>query len=302
MAIDNRATMIYLREIRGRSVAAVSFGCTFSWYRLLNTFIKYRNVILFPVPHRELEGIARMAQAALLIAELKRYLKAHGITYAQLAARLGLSESSIKRLFAKQSFSLRRLEQILAVVGLEIADLVDLLNEHRDVLTELTPAQEDALLADPKLLLLTYLLVNGWHLPAIVEHYAIEPEELDRLLIRLHRAKIIELLPMNRVKLLTARNFTWRRNGPVQRFFESEVQREFLAASFTGAGEQFRFVGGLLSQASLAAMQQSIDRLAREFDELARRDASLPFNERRSCGAVLAIRPWEFSRFAALRR
>ena len=49
-------------------------------------------------------------------------------------------------------------------------------------------------------------------------------------------------------------------------------------------------------------MQQSIDRLAREFDELARRDALLPLDERRSCGAALAIRPWEFSKFAALRR
>lgn len=243
-----------------------------------------------------------MAQAALLIGELKRYLKAQGMTYAQLATRLGLSESTVKRLFAKQTFSLRRLEQILSVVGLDIADLVELMNERREFLTELTPAQEDALLADPKLLLLTYLLVNGWQPPAIVEHYAIDAAELERLLIRLHRAKIIELLPSNRVKLLTARNFTWRRNGPVQRFFESEVQREFLAAPFTGAGEQFRFVGGLLSQASLAAMRQSIDRLAREFDELARRDALLPLDERRSCGAALAIRPWEFSKFAALRR
>ncbi len=34
--------------------------------------------------------------------------------------------------------------------------------------------------------------------------------QLKRLLIRLHRARIIELLPLNRVKLLTARNFTWR--------------------------------------------------------------------------------------------
>jgi hypothetical protein len=40
--------------------------------------------------------------------------------------------------------------------------------------------------------------------------------------------------------------------------------------------------------------------LAREFDELVRRDAALP--DRRSCSAVLALRPWEFSMFAALRR
>jgi transcriptional regulator with XRE-family HTH domain len=242
-----------------------------------------------------------MAQVALLVTELKRYLKSQGITYATLGKHLGLSESSVKRLFARQSFSLQRLEQILNLLGLEIADLVAMMNERREFLTELTPEQEDALLADSKQLLLTYLLINGWTLPAITSTFAIDDSELERLLIRLHRARIIELLPFNRVKLLTARNFTWRKDGPVQRFFVREVQREFLDSSFAGSGEHLRFVAGLLSRASLAQLTQSIDRLAREFDELVRRDAALPLAEKSSCSAVFALRPW-VSGFAALRR
>jgi transcriptional regulator with XRE-family HTH domain len=243
-----------------------------------------------------------MAQVSLLVTELKRYLKSQGITYAALAAKLGRSESSVKRLFARQSFSLQRLEQILNLLGLEITDLVTLMNERREFLTELTPEQEDALLADPKLLLLTYLLINGWPLAEITSTFAIDEPEVERLLIRLHRARIIELLPFNRVKLLTARNFTWRKNGPVQRFFAREVQREFLDSTFAEPGEHLRFVAGLLSRASLAQLQQSIDRFAREFDELVRRDAVLPLAQRHSSSAVLALRPWEFSMFAALRR
>jgi transcriptional regulator with XRE-family HTH domain len=244
----------------------------------------------------------RMAQVSLLVTELKRYLKAQGITYAELGSRLDLSESTVKRLFAQQSFTLQRLEQICHLLGLEVTDLVELMNERREFLTELTPEQETALLADPKLLLMMYLLINGWPLTEIVAKFTIETDEAERLLIRLHRARIIELLPFNRVKLLTARNFTWRKNGPVQKFFESEVQQEFLAAPFTGPGEQLRFVAGLLSRTSLIEMQQSIERIAREFDELVRRDAVLPLSERRSCSAVFAVRPWEFSMFAALRR
>jgi transcriptional regulator with XRE-family HTH domain len=241
-----------------------------------------------------------MAQVSLLVAELKRYLKSQGITYAALGKQLELSESSVKRLFARQSFSLQRLEQVLNLLGLEIADLVTLMNKRREFLTELTPEQEDALLADPKQLLMTYLLINGWSLAEITSTFAIDDAEAERLLIRLHRARIIELLPFNRVKLLTARNFTWRKDGPVQKFFAGEVQREFLDSSFAGAGEHLRFVAGLLTRASLTQLQQSIDRLAREFDELVRRDAAQP--ERRSCSAVFALRPWEFSTFAALRR
>lgn len=243
-----------------------------------------------------------MAQVGLLIHELKRYLKAQGVTYRVLARRVGLSESSIKRMLAKQSLSLQRLEQVCNAVGIEISDLVDMLNERREYLTELTPQQEQALLADPKLLLMTYLLINGWPLAAIVENFDIDEREANRLLIRLHKAKLIELLPLNRVRLLTARNFAWRRDGPVQKFVMRQVQSEFLDAAFSGSGERFRFVGGMLSQASLAQMQQAIDRIAREFDELARRDSALPLAERYGCGAVFAIRPWEFSVFAALRR
>jgi transcriptional regulator with XRE-family HTH domain len=243
-----------------------------------------------------------MAQVGLLVTELKRYLKSQGITYAALGKQAGLSESSMKRLFARESFSLQRLEQILNLLGLEIADLVAMMNERREFLTQLTPEQEDALLADPKLLLMMYLLINGWPLTAITATFAIDDAEAERLLIRLHRARIIELLPFNRVKLLTARNFTWRKDGPVQKFFAREVQREFLDSPFSGPGENLRFVAGLLSRTSLAQLQQSLDRLAREFDEAVRRDASLPLTERLSCSAVFAIRPWEFSAFKALRR
>lgn len=243
-----------------------------------------------------------MAQIGLLILELKRALKTRGVTYAALARSLELSESSVKRSFATRSFSLRRLEQICAVIGIEISDLVQMMNERREYLTELTPEQEEALVADPKLLLMTYLLINGWTVGEIVASFAIEPTEAERLLIRLHRAKIVELLPFNRVKLLTARNFTWRPNGPVQRFFQQHVQREFMEAPFAGPYAQFRFVGARLSHAALAQMQQSIDRLARELDELARRDEAVPAAERKSCAAVFAIRPWEFSMFASLRR
>jgi D-alanyl-D-alanine carboxypeptidase len=146
-----------------------------------------------------------MAQVGLLVTELKRYLKAQGITYAALGKQLDLSESSVKRLFARQSFSLQRLEQILNLLGLEIADLVTLMNERREFLTELTPEQEDALLADPKQLLMTYLLVNGWPLAEITNTFAIDEAEAERVLIRLHRARILELLPFNRVKLLRSR-------------------------------------------------------------------------------------------------
>ena len=64
-----------------------------------------------------------MSTTAQLIDALKRELKAKGITYAELAQRLGISEASVKRTFALRSFSLERLEQVLAAVGMDFMEL-----------------------------------------------------------------------------------------------------------------------------------------------------------------------------------
>ena len=53
-----------------------------------------------------------MAQRIQIVAELKRALRARGITYAQVARHLELSEASVKRLFAAGDFSLERLDRI----------------------------------------------------------------------------------------------------------------------------------------------------------------------------------------------
>lgn len=245
---------------------------------------------------------ANVPQIDTLVDQLKRALREQGVTYADVAGRLGLSESAVKRMFSKRAFSLQRFEDVCNTAGLQISDLVDRMGERREYLTELSPAQEEALLADPKLLLMTYLLINGWQLKEITDNFEIDDREAYGLLLKLDRAKIIELLPFNRIKLLTARNFTWRKDGPVQKFFAEQVQSDFLSSTFSGTNERMRFVGGLLSDTALARMQQSIDRIAQEFDELARRDSALPIEKRRSAAAVFAIRRWQFSAFYQLRR
>lgn len=243
-----------------------------------------------------------MAQIDLLVSELKRRLKDGKLTYAGIAKALRISESSVKRMFARKNMSLQRFEQICNLLELEISDIVATMHDKRRYLTQLTPDQEEALIADPKLLLVAFLIVHGWRLDEIVREYEIEEAEAERLLIRLSRVKLIELLPFNRFKLRTARNFTWRPNGPVRRFFEEQVQREFLHDDFAQDQSKFRFVAGRLSRAGVEQIQQAIERLGSDFDQLVERDAGLPRSSRPVYGAVFAVRPWEYSAFAKLKR
>src|SRR5690606_29614801 len=102
-------------------------------------------------------GRGRMAQINLLIHELKRRMQDQRLTYANLEKALKLSESSVKRMFAKRSMSLQRLEDICNLLRLEISDIVEAMHAQRRYVTELTREQEAALVADPKLLLFAYL-------------------------------------------------------------------------------------------------------------------------------------------------
>lgn len=243
-----------------------------------------------------------MAQAKDLVSALKAALKAEHLTYRDVAKRLRISEASVKRLFATGRFSLHRLEAVCELLNLEVSDLAELAVERTPKLTALTPAQESALLKDPKLLLVTYLVLSHWQYEEIVETFAIDEHEAIRLLAELDRLHFIQLLPGNRIKLLTTRNFSWRPDGEVQRFFEREVLPEFLRTGFRGRAEKMQFVGGLLSEASLERFQASLEKLAREFDELVEADAKLPLEHRHSSAALLAARAWEFSKFATFKR
>jgi hypothetical protein len=92
-----------------------------------------------------------------------------------------------------------------------------------------------------------------------------EENELIDLLLRLDRLKIIEYRPPHRVRKLTARNFGWRKDGPVHSFFVTRFVPEFFQSAFDGPGDAFRCVGGALSSASLTQFKASLERLAVEF-------------------------------------
>jgi transcriptional regulator with XRE-family HTH domain len=241
-------------------------------------------------------------QSQAIIDTLKRVLRSEKMTYARLAGHLGVSEPTIKRIFSKGHVTLDRLEQICGVVGIPISQLTRLAEDRPGTLSQLSPEQEYELLGDPKLLLVAYMVLNHWSVAQIVEHFAIsEPETIKRL-AKLDRLGMIELLPGNRVKRLVARNFTWRKNGPVQNYFEQQIKLDFMSNRFVADGAHLRFLGGLLSPDSLIRMQAAIDRLAAEIDEHIQADADLPLDKKVGVGAVFAIRPWEHPAFSALKR
>lgn len=243
-----------------------------------------------------------MALRAELTDALKRLLRAQGITYAALAAELGLSEAAVKRMFSRQSLNLERLERVCAVLGVGLAELALEARRHQVPLAELPPEAEQALVADPALMLALYLVLNRWRQEEVLARYRFSQPEWTALLARLDRMGVLELQPNNRVRLRTARNFRWRRDGPMQRFFQERLLPDYFRRPFAGSGEQLLLLSGMLSPASAGRMGRRLEELAQEFDGYLAQDGLLPPGERVGVSLVLAQRPWSLDLFAPYRR
>jgi transcriptional regulator with XRE-family HTH domain len=244
-----------------------------------------------------------MSESAQIVSVLKRSLKARGMTYRELARAVGLSEASIKRVFAQETFSLARLEQFCNALGMSIAEAVRMsAPQALQAGQQLTIEQEEALASDPRTLSTFYLLLNGHTAQHIAGELGLGERELRKILVQLDAAKLIELQPKLKVRLRTSNAIAWRSNGPVRRTYEQQVKSEFLRGDFEGQNELLNFASAELSAASAAILGRKVEALARDFADLAALDATLPNVGKRSMGLLLALRPWVFSMYAGLRR
>lgn len=241
-----------------------------------------------------------MAQSDALIKTLKSSLRGARITYVDVAAHLGMSEANVKRLFATQSFTLQRIEAICDMMNMDLGDLFALHEAARERIRHLTRQQEQELVGDMKLLLVAVSVRNQMEFEEIIERYRLTEAETIRCLARLDRLGIIELLPGNRIKLLIDEHFEWLRNGPIERFYEQQIQAQFLEARFDAEVELRQFQFGLLGEGASRSMIKKLRDLAREFTELHRADMNLPVNQRYSMGLLVAMRPWELDVFKPL--
>lgn len=241
-----------------------------------------------------------MPQINNLLSTLKKALKSHGLTYAQVANHLDLTEASVKRLFSEQQISLQRLEQICHLMQLEISDLVQLMNEQQPQLQQLTQEQEEEITRDLTLLLVTVCVLNRWTMEEMLDWYKISEHECLQKLVKLDKLKLIELLPRNKIKLRVATNFGWRDGGPIQQFFQEKIAQEFFKTRFDNRDEYLLVLNGMLSPASHNEFQRKLKRVAREFDELNNQDTGLPLEQRKGVTLVLAARNWNYGLFKPL--
>lgn len=243
-----------------------------------------------------------MTTTAALVTALKEELKAARMTYAELAKKLGMAESSIKRMLARGEMPLSRIDAICAALKLDFAELARRVADAQPMLQQLTLEQEKAVVADKHLLLVAICVLSQWTLEQIVGHYRITEAETIKCLVQLDRIGIIELRPLNRYRLKLAKTFRWRPHGPVMQFFREHAVLDYFSGGFDHEDESLMLVHGSISKSVAPAFVERLQRVAQDFAQQHQADQKLAAQHREGYTLLLAMRSWEFEAFARFRR
>jgi DNA-binding Xre family transcriptional regulator len=237
-----------------------------------------------------------------LVAAVKKELKAAQMTYADLAAAMGMAESSVKRMLAKGDMLLSRVDEICRALKIDVAELARRVADAQPLLKEMTAEQERAVVADKKLLLVAICVLSQWTLEQMTASYRLSEADCVKYLVQLDRIGIIELRPLNRYRLKLAKTFRWRPHGPVMNYFRDHALLDYFAGGFDGSGEGLMLVHGSVSRTLAPLFLERLQRVAQDFAQQHQTDQKLAAKDREGYTLVLAMRSWEFESFSVLRR
>jgi transcriptional regulator with XRE-family HTH domain len=232
-----------------------------------------------------------MTKASTLVDVLRRELKAKRITYQELARRISVSESSVKRMFSSRSMSLQKLDQILDATEISLHDLTSRSYEE-SMVEQLSYEQEEELISDRKKFIVAVSAMNFLTVEQITNIYAMSQTEVVAYLVQLDHLGVLELLPNNRIKLLLSRSFRWLPNGPIQQLHRQASFADYLNSNFDDKHDLMQFVNVLLSKQSSAILLTRLRQLARDITDQHQLDAAIPFEEKHRMSFMLSARPW----------
>src|SRR5438094_1880931 len=228
-----------------------------------------------------------MSEVSQLFTTIKRQLKLQAKTYRDVAAALGLSEASVKRLLTSDNLGVDRLVDISNMLGFTLAELALASAVSETRVRTLSPAQERELVSDMRLLLVAVCALNHWTLADMLAAYRLTEAECLQQLLVLDRLRLIALMPGNRIRLNVARDFDWLADGPIRQYFHTQGLPDFLDGGFAGPDQSLAFTHGMLTESAVATLQTELRRLRARFAELHEESLAAPLPSRRGCGLLL---------------
>lgn len=211
---------------------------------------------------------------------LRSILKARSMSYAELAARMELSEPTIKRIFAQQDCKLERLLEICEILEVPLTDVLHRAGRVRGRTVKLPVRVEARLAAQPSLFHIFVLLREGIPQHVIEEHYGLSSADMFRLGQELEALGLAQLYPCDRIKITVLEPIEYRLDGPLTSLMKA-INLKFLDQAISNPSDQRRFftISRRMLPDTAAFISREIDELRATIAELARQDQMVSNDE-----------------------
>lgn len=173
---------------------------------------------------------------------LKSSLRARGMTYAMVGEALGLSEVSVKRMFAQRDCKMSRLFELCELLDLPPEEVLQRARRTQASATYLPRETEAALGADASLFHFFILLREDFPAPEIAKIYGLTPLDVDHYGRALEKLGLADLLPEGQVRLKVPQPIKFRPLGPLHPHIRRISQQFVLDTIDQANGEDLSFV------------------------------------------------------------
>ncbi|MCG3169354.1 MAG: hypothetical protein CALGDGBN_00872 [Pseudomonadales bacterium] len=236
----------------------------------------------------------RRRQLPALLRILKAQLRAAGLRQQDVADRLGVGVSTVKRWLGGGGLDASRLEDLCELAGLSLAELVELATtEQPGKLVHFTPHQEEMLARDQRLFILFFALLNGRTRAQCTLELRVAGSELDRLLETLAHLGLIRLLPGGQMRVLAERWIAWRPTGPLARQFK--LRRSFLDQRVPDEDALYMPDFFPLSARGVGNVRLLCEQFRRDLHRIAEVDQNSAGERTRWHGTVFLLRPLDMT-------
>ncbi len=212
---------------------------------------------------------------------LQGVLKARGMTYADLAQRMEVSEPTVKRIFAGHDCKLSRLLEICGILEVPLADVLHRAERTAEQAVTLPVAVEARLAAEPSLFHLFILLREPIPQQEIEQRFKLSGEDMFRMGRRLEALGLAEVHPGNRIRITRTEPLKFRADGPLIPLLK-EINTRFLGQVIdTPGGNQTSFftISRRMLPDTAAYIAREIESLKESIAELARQDRMMAREE-----------------------
>lgn len=229
----------------------------------------------------------------LYLSSIKRALKTKGMSYAELARLLRMTESGVKKMLNAKDISLRRILQIAEVLGVNPSQLLQSAEQSEIPILRLSDKQEQALIKDLDLLAVFWrLTVENQSLEQISRAQGISLDKTQKLLLQLSKLDLA-ILTKEKILPMISKKFRLDDSSPLAKKLNREGSMATLNKSLNQTGQGFhRLITIKMSTESFTKFIQEGSDFLEEFVRLSEREElSYPSEKLNNVSALLAMAP-----------